>query len=240
MTPSSPGLEAADALVARVRDGLRAAADPTRAEGVRAYLKSALPCLGVPMPVLRRLIRDAVDAAPMTERAAFEHTVRRLWDEVEYREEWHAALAVAGHRHHRVHQDAATLPFYRHLVTSGAWWDVVDDIATHRVRAVLVADRAAVTPVVRAWAGDDDLWVRRTSLLCQVGLRAETDVALLDHVLSANLDGSRHGREFFVRKAVGWALRDYARTEPDWVRAWVDAHAPSMAGLSVREATKHL
>ncbi|HSJ20815.1 MAG TPA: DNA alkylation repair protein, partial [Nocardioidaceae bacterium] len=104
----------------------------------------------------------------------------------------------------------------------------------------LRADPAAVTPVIRGWARDEDLWLRRTAVLAQLKSKADTDTALLDEVLVANLEGSRHGRDFFIRKAVGWALREYARTDPAWVRSFVDAHAGELSGLTRREALKHV
>ena len=117
---------------------------------------------------------------------------------------------------------------------TGAWWDHVDEVS-HRVGAVVRAHRDAMTPVIRAWARDPDLWLRRTAILCQLDAKADTDVELLTEVLEANgADG-----EFFVRKAIGWALRQYARTDPAWVVAYVDAH-PGLSPLSRREALKHL
>ena len=87
---------------------------------------------------------------------------------------------------------------------------------------------------------DPHLWVRRTAILAQLKHRADTDVDLLSDVLDANLEGSLHGKDFFIRKAVGWALRQHARVDPDWVRAYVDSRGDHLSGLSRREALKHL
>ena len=84
------------------------------------------------------------------------------------------------------------------------------------------------------------MWLRRTAVLCQLHRKDQVDVDLLRHALEANLEDSRHGREFFVRKAVGWALRQHARADPDWVRAFVAEHEDRLSGLSRREALKHL
>jgi 3-methyladenine DNA glycosylase AlkD len=125
-------------------------------------------------------------------------------------------------------------------VEAGAWWDVVDPLAADRVGPVLMDHRDAVTPTIRAWARDANLWVRRTAILAQLKHRGDTDLDLLADVLDANLEGSLHGREFFVRKAVGWALRQHARTDPGWVRAYVHSRGVALSGLSRREAMKHL
>lgn len=203
-------------------------------------MKSELPYSGVPAQPLRKILREVVPAHPLPDRATWEATVRRLWDEAGYREEWYAALAVAGHRLYREHQDADTLHLYRDLVVDGAWWDVVDDIASHLVGGILAADPHRVTPVMRAWSVDDDLWVRRTAILCQLGRKADTDTDLLRYAIEHNLEDSLHGRQFFLRKAVGWALRQYAWTDPAWVRSFVAEHATTMSGLSRREALKNI
>jgi len=91
-------------------------------------------------------------------------------------------------------------------------------------------------PLIRGWSKDPDRWLRRSSIICQLRFKERTDVELLTEVIDANLAD----REFFVRKAIGWALRQYARTDPDWVRAFVLARDGSLSPLSRREAMKHL
>jgi len=230
--------------VAGLIDDLRAriaeAADPERAPQMQAYMKSAMPFRGVSAVPLRRICRTVLDAHRLTDRASWELAVRTLWDEAAFREERYAAIALCGHRSYRDFQDPDALDLYRHLVVTGAWWDLVDDVAIHQVGPILRGDPARVGPVVRAWARDDDLWVRRTAILSQRAAKASTDTELLADVLTANLEGTLHGGEFFIRKAVGWALREYARTDPDWVLAYVDEHAPELSGLSRREALRHL
>lgn len=227
-------------LVEELRRRIEEAGDPARAARMRAYMKSELPFRGVPSAPLRAITREVVVAHPLRDRGAWEAAVRRLWDEAEHREEWYAALAVAGHRLYAPHQDRDTLELYRHLVVTGAWWDVVDHVASHLVGDILVADRAGVTPVMRAWAVDEDLWLRRSAVLCQLrhGVRADTD--LLRDVVTTNLEDSPHGRSFWIRKAVGWSLRQHARTDPGWVRRFVEEHDGNLSGLSRREALKHL
>ena len=107
-----------------------------------------------------------------------------LWDEATHREERYAATAIARHRTARAWQDPDALDLYRHLVVTGAWWDHLDEVASHLVGGVLAGHRDDVTPVMRAWAVDDDLWVRRTAVLCLYLLTAATSVAaiLLPHV----------------------------------------------------------
>jgi 3-methyladenine DNA glycosylase AlkD len=176
----------------------------------------------------------------LPDRAGWESAVLELWDAAAYREERYAALAVAGHRLYRAHREPGALALYRHLVVTGAWWDLVDTIATQHVGEILKAFPAEVTPVLERWAVDDDLWLRRTAILAQLKHKDATDLDLLRLALEQNLEDSPHGREFFIRKALGWALREHARTDPDWVRAFVGAHEDRLSGLTRREALKHL
>jgi len=233
-------------LVRSIREALAAAADPANAEPMRAYMKSEMPFRGIPSPALKRLLRPLLAGHPLDEET-WHDTVLELWDGASFREERYAALALAGHRLHREHHQVHTLGLYEHLVRTGAWWDLVDETA-HLVRDVLLAHPDEVAPVVREWAVADDLWVRRTAIICQVGAKDRCDQSLLADAVEANLDGSTrttpalspYGREFFIRKAIGWALRDHARADPTWVVAFVDAHDDQLSGLSRREALKHL
>ena len=223
-----------------VRQRIAEAGEPDRAEQMRAYMKSAMPYRGVTSVPLRAICGATYADHPLDGRDAWESCVRELWDGATYREERYAAMALTTHRLYRAHQDPATLDLYRHLIVSGAWWDYVDSLASHNVGGILAAHPVEVTPVVRAWAVDDDLWLRRTAMLCQLRRKEGTDVDLLREALEANLEDSRHGREFFVRKALGWALRQHARVDPDWVRGFVAEHQDRLSGLSKRGALKHL
>ena len=223
-------------LVDAVRTGLAAAADPDRAPAMQAYMKSPMPYYGVPLPRTRAVTRAALAAQPLRDRETWADTVAALWDEATHREERYAALALAGAAPARRWQDPEALALYRRLVVDGAWWDLVDDLATRKVGPVLRTHRAAVTPVILAWSGDPDLWLRRTAILSQVGARAQTDAGLLAACVEPNLAD----RQFFIRKAIGWALRDYAYSDPAWVAAFVARAGDRMSGLSRREASKHL
>ena len=199
-------------------------------------MKSALPYYGHAAPGLRALLRPHLAAYAPASRARHEATLLALWDAATHREERYAALALARHRVARPWRDVESLVTWRHLVVTGAWWDVVDETASHLVGDVLSRHRSGATPVVSRWATDQDLWLRRTAVIAQLGHRDDTDLDLLVLALEANLDD----RSFWLRKAIGWALRDYARTDPDWVRAYVASAGDRLSGLSRREATKHL
>ena len=200
--------------VGAVRAALARAGDPERAAKQQAYMKSELPYVGLGAPALAALLKPLLAEHRFIDRGSWEAAVLELWDDANHREEWYAAIALLRHRAYREWIDADLLPLLEHLVRTGAWWDVVDVIAAHLVGQVLDDHRADVTPLMDAWSVDDDsLWIRRTAMLCQLGHAGRTDIDLLERVLVANLDGTAFGREFFIRKALGWALRQHARTD---------------------------
>ncbi|MGQ2913701.1 DNA alkylation repair protein [Microbacterium aurantiacum] len=217
-----------DSLVREIRDALRARADPERAVAQQAYMKSVLPFYGVRLPEVRAVARSAARSyeIPVAAEAA-----SVLWDTVTHREEWYAAMALRGLPGLRQAPD--TLGVVTAMVRFGRWWDITDELS-HRVADMLDADAVTTARVVRAWSVDEDLWMRRLAIISQLGRKERTDRALLADVIEPN----RGDAEFFVAKAIGWALRDYARTDPDWVRAYLDAH--DLRALSRREAARHL
>jgi 3-methyladenine DNA glycosylase AlkD len=224
-----------DRLIADIRGALRASADPALAPGMRAYMKSARPYLGVRVPTVRALTRAAESRNPPTAAATLAATAEALWRAAEYREERYAATALLDTRAARRLRDVTLLPLLEEMIRTGAWWDHVDEVS-HRVGDLLLLDRTTLTPTLRAWARDDDRWIRRSAIIAQLGHKSATDLDLLSFVIEANLDD----RDFFVAKAIGWALREYARTDARWVEDFVTFHEDRMAPLSRREARKHL
>ncbi|MDP3892453.1 DNA alkylation repair protein, partial [Nocardioides sp.] len=197
------------ALAELLRAELATHADPARAPGMQAYMRSTIPFHGIGAAPLEQLCRPLLDLHRLPDEAAWRAAVVDLWDHVAHREEWYAALHLAGHRHYRAFQQPRTLELYRHLVVTGAWWDVVDWVASRRVGPILRTHPTEVAPLLRAWSVADDLWLRRTAIISQLGSGADTDTDLLVDVIDANLDGSDrrspaespYGREFFIRKA---------------------------------------
>ncbi len=220
-------------LVDTVRDELRIGADPDRAPQMQAYMKSAMPYLGVRLPQVRSVVRAAARNRPPQTVPGLAATVRALWFDARYREERYAATALLDVTAVRRLRSPELIELYAQLIVSGAWWDHVDELS-HRVGELLLAFSAHVRPVVERWQRDPDLWLRRASIICQLGAREQTDVALLVGAIEHNAAD----RDFFIRKAIGWALRDYARTDPAWVSRFVAAH--ELSPLSRREALKHV
>jgi 3-methyladenine DNA glycosylase AlkD len=218
-------------IVDLLRAGLLERADADAAAAMRAYMKSPMPFHGVAKPARAQLLRAAVAAHPVTDAGALATAADALWDGATHREERYLAVALVDRYQRMV--DAGWLPRLRRWIVEGAWWDFTDDIASRRVGPLLRADPATVRPVVLAWVTDEDRWLRRTSVICQLGARAAVDVELLTTAIEANVDDP----DFFLRKGIGWALRQHARVDPDWVRRFVADH-PGLSPLSRREALR--
>ena len=220
-----------DDLVDVVRRTLRDHADPSLAPGQQAYMKSTMPFLGVRVPEVRRLTRAAARSSPPTDLEDLERTVRDLWDGATHREERYAATELTGLR--LAIGRLELLPLYEHIAVTGAWWDHVDEVA-HRIADLHDLHPEPTAESVRRWATSSDMWLRRLAIISQLGRRDRVDRAVLVDVIEPNLADP----EFFIRKAVGWALRDLARIDPDWVQTFADEH--ELSPLSRREALKHL
>ncbi|MEV4602698.1 DNA alkylation repair protein [Amycolatopsis sp. NPDC049253] len=223
------------ALISAVRTGLAARADPEKAPAMQAYMKSAMPYRGVAKPGRAALMKEVLAAHVLPDRVSFSTTVLALWRDAEFREERYAAIDLSGHRAYRRWQDPDLLGLYEELIVDGAWWDFVDEVAIRRVGPILREYRAEVTPVLLRWATAPDRWRRRTAVICQVSAKTDVDRVLLTTAIEANKDDP----DFFLRKGIGWALRDHAKTDPDWVRSFVRDH-PGLSSLSTREALKNL
>lgn len=219
-----------------MRAGLAAAGNPDDAGPMQRYMKSALPFHGVKAGPRRKLLRAIFAAHPIEEWQDVSDTTLALWHRASFREERYAATELLRQRRYKRYVGAAALPLYEELIVTGAWWDHVDEIASKLVGAALVLEPEPVAAAMRAWMLSDDLWKRRTAIICQLGRKSETDRELLTEAIEAAWDD----RDFFLRKAIGWALRDLGHAEPDWVRDYVARHQERLSPLSRREALKNL
>lgn len=220
-------------LVGIIRAALRSAADAERAQGAQAYMKSEMPSLGVRVPEIRRMVKAAAKGHPFESAAELRDAVLRLWREAEYREERYAAIDLTGLR--LVQGDLDMLPVYEEIIRTGAWWDLVDGVA-HRLCGLLLAHRETMTPLLLDWSGDPDMWIRRAAITSQLDAKSKTDTVLLAAVIKPNLAD----KEFFIRKAIGWSLREYSKSDPDWVRAFAAENVGSLSPLSYKESTRRL
>jgi 3-methyladenine DNA glycosylase AlkD len=216
-----------------VQDELRKRGDPAKAVQMAAYMKTDMPFHGVQKPDREPVYRALRTAFVPGSSKRYADSVAALWT-LPYREEKYAAIEYAIRHSKFIALDA--MPLYERMIREGAWWDLVDPVATILVGRVLLEYRAEAARIMEKWIVDSDMWIRRAAILAHLKHKEKTDEQqLFAHCL--RLSGER---EFFIRKAIGWALREYAKTSPAAVSAFLRAHRDALSPLSLREASKHL
>jgi 3-methyladenine DNA glycosylase AlkD len=227
-----PDSALADTVLARLTAVYPAGGDPVRAAEAGAYMKDIAPFLGIRTPERRALSRTVLEGTPRPDERDCTAIALRCWQlpgrEYQY-------FAVDYLRRYAGRLSSAFLPVARRLIVTDPWWDTVDLLAAHLVGPLVAAD-PQLKSVMDEWSGHRDKWLVRTALLHQLRYRDATDAPRL---FAYCLRQAGHP-DFFVRKAIGWSLREYAKTDPAAVRDFVERHRDVLSPLSVREALKHL
>ena len=223
-------------LAAKLRKALQRAGDPVKAPAMRAYMKSAMPYHGVPTPLLRETCKAIFADLQFATASQWQAQILELWRDARFREERYAALHLAGDKRWRPFQTLSAMKMYEEMIVTGAWWDYVDDIASHRVGPLLRDYPAPMRRKMLSWSKSSNLWKRRTAIICQLGFKAETDLELL----YACIDPSLGSDEFFLQKAIGWALRQYAWTDGTEIKKYVRLNRARLSNLSRREALRNI
>ena len=199
---------------------------------MRAYMRDQFPFLGLPTPARAALDRAVLAGVTVVEEADLAAISLACWD---LREREYQYFACDVLRRHAARCGPAFIGTTRVLITTKSWWDTVDVLAQH-VAGSLVARNPSLVPVMEEWIDSDDIWLARTAILHQNRFKSATDPErLFRFCLRRAAD-----KEFFIRKAIGWALREYSKTDAAAVRAFVDEHADELSGLSRTEALKWL
>ncbi len=227
-------------LIDALRSAFAAHADPAQAVPMQAYMKSALPFYGIAAPLRRRLTAEVVKAHPCADTAALARTMRALWRDARFREERYAAVELP--RLGRVHPKLVNLdllPLAEEMVASGAWWDLVDDLSGNLLARLLERHPAEMKPLLRRWAAGGDLWLRRAAMLVHRSVDDKAfDAVLLYETILPSIGNGKFAGEFFIRKGIGWALRERSYAAPEEVKAFCQEYAAQLSPLTVREALK--
>lgn len=214
---------------------MAARGDPLRAAAQQAYMKSAMPYHGLTMPQVRTISREVFSLLPPLDCTQWCDGVLAIWRGAGFREERYAALVLARDARYASCRTPDAMPMLEELVITGAWWDLADETA-HVIGEILRKHPGRMKPLMRAWSRDANVWKRRVSIICQLSFKGDTDLELLYGNIERNFDD----RNFFIRKAIGWALRSYAWTDPGEVARYVREHASRLSPLSRREALKNV
>ena len=202
---------------------LEAGKDPEKAGPMEAYMRHQFPFLGIAGPERNALYKKYFPSAKKTKLIDWEKDAR------EY--QYVAANYLKAMQSYLTKDD---LPKLERLVVTKSWWDTVDIL--DRVVGSLVYDKPELGEIILQWSLSDNIWLRRVAIDHQLLRKEKTDVQLMEKVLLNNLDQT----EFFINKAIGWALRDYSKTNPEWVASFIEKNRERMAELSIKEASKYL
>jgi 3-methyladenine DNA glycosylase AlkD len=205
-------------------------ANPTRAEGAKAYLLNQFEFYGIPMAERRKLSKDFIKTNPLPIIREVEKIVKQAWQLPEREWQYFAIELLA---HYKKQWKVSTIKIIEYCITHKSWWDTVDAIADAWAGEYFKIFAEQSIRVTGKWNRSENMWLQRSSLLFQKRYKQQTDTALLSkyiqHLSSSN--------EFFIRKAIGWILREYAKTNPAWVKKFVEEN--DLSALSRREALKH-
>ncbi len=213
----------------RLHDVLQSLADPERALGAKAYMRNQYEFFGVPAPDRRRAVGELVKDIGLPSPEQLESVVKELWDAPQ-REMQHSAMDLMERSAKRSREEDINL--YEYCIVHKSWWDTVDFLASHPVGAFFKQHPETRLKRVKSWITDDNMWLNRTAIIFQLSYKKTTDLELLERAIVPHLKS----KEFFLQKAIGWALRQYSYTDADYVRDFLDRH--QLAPLSVREALK--
>ena len=215
--------------VEELLENLKAAASPDDAVAMKAYMKNKFEFLGIKTPARRKLAK--IFFKQQTDSVIDWVFINGAWNNP-YRELQYAALDYLEIRKKLL--TPSDLPRLKKLAQTKSWWDTIDFL--DRLVGSIIARFPETKEIILVWSRDEDIWLRRLAIDHQLLRKEETDTELLEKILVNNLGQT----EFFINKAIGWALRDYSKTNPDWVRDFIERHQAEMAALSIREGSKYL
>jgi 3-methyladenine DNA glycosylase AlkD len=226
----------AKSVLRKLRAELKYAGTAERAQGARAYMKSEMPFHGVTADEMRGIAKRVFTEVELHDAESWRALVLGIWRGAQFREEWYCAVELAADRRAKEFHTLDALPMFEELIVAGAWWDIVDHVAGHRLGMLLAREPKAMRKTMLAWSRDKNMWKRRSSILCQLRFKERTDLELLYACIEPSLDS----KEFFLRKAIGWALRQYVWTDAKEVVRYVRANRTRLSPLSKREALKNV
>jgi 3-methyladenine DNA glycosylase AlkD len=220
--------------VSAVEHALIPLADEAKAQGMKAYLLNQFEFLGLAAPVRRAAVKE-IGKVNWQSTADLLAAAELLWQKSE-REYCYTAVDLLSK--HSSMLSVNDLPALQNLLLRDPWWETVDGLSAviAKVMRAPVQEKPNAALVMDMWLKHPSHWVRRSAMLHQLGWRLDTDTTRLFGYATQLADE----KEFFIRKAIGWALRDYARWNPQAVTDFLVEHRNTLSGLTVREAAKHL
>lgn len=206
-------------------------ADKDRALQQQRYMKSSMSYYGVTMPQVRMITKSILKKYAPETNQEYRETLIYIFKNAEYREFWYAGNEYANSFKKFITQE--NLDVYIEIVRITRWWDIVDVVAANFIGKALIGSDN-ISKISKKLIEDEDLWVRRTGLLLQLKYKDKTDFDLLKELIFK----TAHEKDFFIRKAIGWTLRQYSYVDPDSVKNFIEENRDKLSGLSIKEGLK--
>ena len=201
-----------------------------QAQRMSKYMLNKFEYIGIKTPERREIFKNFFKEYKNEEKIDWEF-VNKCWEN-KYRE-----FQYVGADYLKNMKDKLTIddiPKFKRLILEKSWWDTIDNLDM-TIGALALKD-SNVNKILLEWSLDENIWLRRIAIDHQLLRKEKTDIELLEKILKNNLGQT----EFFINKAIGWALRDYSKTNPEWVKNFIEENKENMAKLSIKEASKYL
>lgn len=212
-------------------DSFRRNTDPEKAPAMRKYMKGRFDYFGIKAPLRKELTKKFISEFGVPCFEGIKPVVLDLFEQPQ-RELHYAAIELCGRT--KRDWDEKSLGHFEKMVVTKSWWDSVDSIKSECIKPYFLRFNDSTWEITGRWIESGNIWLQRLSIIFQLGFKKKTDLKLLERNISALSDS----KEFFVQKAIGWALRDYGHFDPEWVVGFVSKH--DLASLSRREALKKI
>ncbi len=204
--------------------------NPTQAAVMSAYMKNLFPFFGIPSPLRKEIFKTHLAKNGLPDYRQLFAIIKNCYEQPE-REYHYFAIELAGKFAKNADEDF--VPIIEYLITKNSWWDSVDSVASNCTRHFFMRNVSLQIPVTGKWMNSGNMWLQRASILFQLNYRQQTNEQLLfNYILEL-----QHSKEFFIQKAIGWALREYAKHNRKAVEQFIEK--ATLMPLSIREAQKH-
>lgn len=219
-------------LIKALESEFKKARDPSIVEKQEAYMRNQFRYLGIKKPIQKLIEKPLFKKYPLLNESELVIALEHLWEQ-EHREYTYSAMSLA--YYYRKMWSPAILENFEKMIRQKSWWDTVDEMASRLIGFYLCSFPEEIYHMDR-WINDPYLWIRRSAIIFQLHWKQETD----EERLFAYCQNTMAEKDFFIRKAIGWALRQYSKTNPDSVQQFIAAHQNLLSPLSRREGSKFL
>lgn len=211
-----------------IREAFELLANEEKAKEMAAYMRHRFKFYGIQTPQRKAAYKQLISTEKKSKAIDWE-LLDRCWED-EHREfQYFVVDYLKALQKFLRYDDVANI---EHFIRTKQWWDTIDGM-DRTVGGIAFTD-SRINDLMLRWSTDDDFWVRRIAIDHQLLRKEKTDTELLEKIITRNFGSS----EFFINKAIGWSLRDYSKTNPEWVRDFINRHYSKMSALSLREASK--